>query len=660
MRRWVVIGLLCLIGAGQARASAPVPAEVLAETRLGPAAGNATHPFATALDTRRNQLWVLNRVPQSLAIVDLATRRMIVAIPLSAPTVPEFDGWFNSSPYIWMGYDPGSDRVLVGSGNSSAPSVLVSVDAGTRKIAATRTLADRLTYRWAVNTKRGELVVAGMGRVYPGGFGLLIVDAKTLQTHADFATNRQTEAIAVSERTGRVFTVEPSAPHPSRVGMDGPYSATRIFIRNPISGAIVARSTGEYSYPRALLIDDASGRLYLVHRKNPAGVNLISNDSNAIVPMAQSTLKADRRIQFADPDPNRSDNFLTWDHSWLDAPRHRLIVDFYSGTLGVLPLTGPAKAARVPVEGSLYSDYRLAGVLQRSGQAILLIDNAVRLLNSRSLQAGASITMGATTLDLFLDAKQHRLLAHVDRDIHEFLMLENGVPRRLFKSYVLPRTHLLAVDFDRETIYHVYNDGWGNSAALKTMNFKGQPVAGGYVAQGEFAGLILTDTPGRSFRLLYPANLESVNSIKRYSLDLLEQGREIKSVALPHSLTVLSAPQVLYAARTDRVYIVLGQSMMIYAGSDLAHLGTVSLDALPKDRFIGGLAGSMTIDAEGQFGYFADPAQRQIIKFSLADGGIVDRRELTFAPTLPLVDSASGRLYVANETGGRVVALRLF
>jgi len=105
---------------------------------------------------------------------------------------------------------------------------------------------------------------------------------------------------------------------------------------------------------------------------------------------------------------------------------------------------------------------------------------------------------------------------------------------------------------------------------------------------------------------------------------------------------------------------VLGQSMMIYAGSDLAHLGTVSLDALPKDRFIGGLAGSMTIDAEGQFGYFADPAQRQIIKFSLADGGIVDRRELTFAPTLPLVDSASGRLYLANETGGRVVALRLF
>src|SRR5678815_1465809 len=101
MLRWIAFGLLWLTGTGQACASAPVPAEVVAETRLCPAAGNATHPFAVTVDTRRNHLWVLNRVPQSLAVVDLATRRMIGAVPLTAPAVPDFDGWFNSEPYIW-------------------------------------------------------------------------------------------------------------------------------------------------------------------------------------------------------------------------------------------------------------------------------------------------------------------------------------------------------------------------------------------------------------------------------------------------------------------------------------------------------------------------------------------------------------------------------
>jgi hypothetical protein len=216
------------------------------------------------------------------------------------------------------------------------------------------------------------------------------------------------------------------------------------------------------------------------------------------------------------------------------------------------------------------------------------------------------------------------------------------------------------VDFEHERIYHAYNDGWGSASSLKSIDFNGQPKSGGYGAEGEYAGLIVTETPGRAFRLLYPAYPESVNAIKRFSLDLLEQRRETKSVELPHSLSVQSAPQLLYAAQAARVYVAFGKSMTVYAGSDLASLGTVSLHELPGNPSTGVLAGSLAVDTEGQFAYFADPAQRQIVKLSLSDGTVVESRALTFAPTLPLVDSASGRLYVADNTGGRVVALRLF
>lgn len=658
MKRWPMVGLLWLIAVAQAGASGAVPADIVAETRLGPAAGNGTHPFAAAVDTRRNRLWVLNRVPQSLTVVDLNARRMIAEVPLAAPRVPLFDGWFNSEPRIWIGYDAGADHVLVGAGATSVRSVLISVDAGTRKIGAVRPILDRYTYRCALNTKRGEVAVAGMGRVYRSGFGVLVMDAKTLETHADFATN-QIEAMAASGRTGQWLTVEPSNPQPASIGMGGPYSATRVLVRDQ-AGAIVARSPGEYAYPRALFVDDAGGRLYLAHRRLPCGVRIITSDSNALAVLSQSTLQRERTIQYADLDPNSGREVLPWADAWLDAPRHRVVADLYSGRLGVLPLTGPSKATRVPVEGSLFSEYRLAGVLKRTGQPILLIDNAVRLLNSRTLQAGAGITLGATIQDLFLDEKQHRLLAQVDRDIREFLMLENNVPRRLFKSYLIPETHLLAVDFDRQKIYCVRGDGWGSAASLTVMNFLGAPTAGGYRAEGEFAGLIVTDTPGRSFRLLYPTFPESVHALKRFSLDLLENGREIKSVALPQSTILQRPPQLLYAARADRVYVVAGHTMTIYAGSDLASLGTLSLTDLSVNRSQGELAGSLAVDAEGSFAYYADPEQRQIAKLRLTDGSVVARRELTFAPTQPLVDTAADRLYVADNGGGRVVVIHLF
>jgi DNA-binding beta-propeller fold protein YncE len=441
--------------------------------------------------------------------------------------------------------------------------------------------------------------------------------------------------------------------------MGGPYSATRIVVRDPANGKIVASSPGEYSYPRALLVDDSTGRLYLVHRRNPPGVHMISSDWNTVEVLSPSTLRGQRRIQYADPSPNSGREYLSWSAAWLDAPRHRLIADFYGGTLGVLPLTGPVRATRVPVEGSLFSGYRLAGVLQRTGQPILLIDNAVRLLNARTLRAGAGISLGATIQDLFLDDKRHRLLAHVDRDVHEFLMLDNGVASRLFKSYMLPNTRLLAVDFDRERIYHVKSDGWGNAASLAVMNFRGEPTAEGYRAEGEFARLIVTDTAGRSFRLLYPAFPESVRALKRCSLDLMENGRETRSAPLPLSSAAEHPPQLLYAERANRAYVVSGQTLTVYAGSDLTSIGTVSLAAL-IEKGSRGLADSLAVDAEGKFAYYADPDHRQIVKLSLADGAVAGRRDLTFPPTLPLVDSPADRLYVADNDGGRVVAIRLF
>jgi len=642
-------------GSPQTEAGAAVAAEITAETRLGPTAGNGTHPFAAAVDTRRNRLWVLNQTPQSLSVVDLATRRVIGFVALPQPQVPEFERWGNSESHIWMGYDPKTDRVLVGAGWLTVRSIMVSIDAGKRRIQAVRTFKERLSYRWAINSKRGEVVVAEMGKVYSGGFGLLIMDAVTLETHADLAS-RQTEAMAASEQTGRLYTVEPSNPPGSSCGMGGPYSSARVFVRNPASGAIVSQSPGDYAYPQALLVDDARHRLYLVHRSNEP--NVISIESTTVTVFSQSTLRRERTIHYTDPNPYGR-HFLFWTNSYLDAPRRRLVVDLFHGALGILNLHGPPKHFRVPVEGSMYSDYRLAGVIQDTGQPLLLMDNAVHVLNSATLKSGSSITLGATIQDLFLDDKRNRLLAHVDRDIHEFLMLENSLPRRLFKSYLLPRTHLLTVDFNREAIYSVYGDSWGNAASLGIMNFRGERAKGSYRAEGEFSALISTDTPGQSIRLLAPGS-ESQFALRRCTLDLLDQGHEVKSVPLPQLSAMIRPLQLLYAAQIHRVYVVFRQKMTVYAGSDLAEINTVSLAALSKDQPYSGLPGLLAVEPAGEYAYYADPIHNQITKLRLADGSIVASRQLTFAPTSPLVDADANRLYMADNNGGRVVAIRLF
>lgn len=642
-------------GSPQTEAAAAVAAEITAETRLGPTAGNGTHPFATAVDTRRKRLWVLNQIPQSLSVVDLATRRVIGFVALPHPKVPEFNGWGNSEPHIWMGYDPKTDRVLVGAGCVAVRSVIVSIDAGRIRIVAVRTFKDCLAYRWAINAKRGEVVVAEMGTAYRGGFGLLIMDAKTLETHADLAS-RQTEAMAASEQTGRLYTVEPSNPPGSSGGMGGPFSSTWVIVRNPASGATVSQCPGDYAYPQALFVDDASHRLYLVHRSYEP--NVISIESTTVTVFSQSTLRRERTIHYADPNPYGR-HFLFWSKSYLDAPRHRLVVDLDLGALGILNLLGPPKQIRIPVEGSLYSDYRLVGVVKDTGQPLVLMDNAVHLLNAATLKSGSSITLGATIQDLFLDGKRNRLLAHVDRGIHEFLMLENSLPRRLFKSYLLPQTHLLNVDFDREAIYSVYADSWGNAASLGVMNFRGERAKGGYRAEGEFSALISTDTPGRSIRLLAPGS-ESQFALRRCTLDLLDQGHEVKSVALPQLSAIIRPLQLLYAAQIHRVYVVFRQTMTVYAGSDLAEINTVSLAALSKDQPYRALPGMLAVEPAGAYAYYADPIHNQITKMRLADGSIVTSRQLTFAPTSPLVDAAADRLYLADNNGGRVVAIRLF
>jgi hypothetical protein len=641
-----------------------LPAEIVGETKLGPAAGNGTHPFETAVDTRRNRMWVLNRVPQSLSVVDLATRCVIGVVPLTEPRVPEFDGWFNSAPHIWIGYDTRSDHVLVGAGTTAVRGVLVSVDAGTRQVSAVRKFMDRLSYRWAINAKRGEVIVAGMGPAYQGGFGLMTLDPKTLETRRDFAT-RQIEAMAASESSGRLYTVEPSNPKPATCGMGGPYSSTQVFVRDTASGAIIAQSPGDYSYPRALFVEDTSHQLYLVHRSDR--LHMISDELTTVTVLSQSTLKQERTIHYAQPDANNNEEFLSWTTTWLDAPRHRLVVDRYDGSLATLQLAGPPKATEVPVEGSKYSGYRLAGVLQSTGEPLLLIDNEVRLLNPRTLQSGESITLGANIQGLFLDEKRHKLIAYVDRGVHEFLMLENNLSRGLFKSHFLPNSYLLTVDFNHEAIYSVHADGWGSDASLEVMNFRGEHAAGGYEAEGEFSGLIITDTPGRSFRLLFPAFPENTHALPRCSLDLLIGGREAGSVKLPWAYQPPS--QLLYAARADRVYLLYGQKLTIYAGSDLAASGTISLAALTEDRSKNtGPPGMLAVDPTGEFAYYADPVHNQVLKLRLADGGvgfgadirIVARRELTFSPTLPLIDSTANRLYLADNNGGRIVAIRLF
>ncbi len=644
-------------GCGQPGTETAVPAEITAETRLGPAAGNGTHPFALAVDTRRNRLWVLNQVPQSLSVVDLATRSVVGVVKLAQPQVPQFEGWGNSNPYIWIGYDPKADRVLLGAAGTTVRSVMVSIDAGKRQIQTVRTLNDRLAYRWAINPKRGEVAVAEMGSVYPGGFGVCTMDSITLGTRAELAS-RQIEAMAASPQTGRLYTVEPSNPPNSPCGMGGPYSSTRVFVRNPVSGAVLSKSPGDYAYPRFLFVDDTTHRLYLVHRSDQ--LHMISSELTTVTVLSQSTLKRQRTLHFKDPDPNSGRDHASWYHTCIDLPRHRLLVDFLNGALGILNLQHPEKPIRVPVEGSMDSDYRLAGVITDSGQPLLLMDNAVNLLNASTLKIGPGITLGASIQDLFLDVKRHRLLAYVDRSTHEFLMLDNMLPRRLFRSYLLPRTRLLAVDFDREAIYSVYADGWGSAASLGAIDFHGERAAGGYLAEGEISALILTESPGRSFRLLFPAYPESTRALPRHSLDLLKDGREIRSVALPQLSPAKPPSQLLYAPQSDRLYIVFGNTMAVYDGSDLAAMGEVSLAALSPDRPYLGIPGLLAVAPSGEFAYYADPINRQVVKLRLSDGRVAARRQLTFAAASPLVDDRANRLYLTDTNGGRVLAIRLF
>jgi hypothetical protein len=189
------------------------------------------------------------------------------------------------------------------------------------------------------------------------------------------------------------------------------------------------------------------------------------------------------------------------------------------------------------------------------------------------------------------------------------------------------------------------------------MNFRGERAGGGYAAEGEFSAVVLTGTPGRSFRLLFPAFPESTRALPRYSVDLLTNGRQTASVALKWNY--LPPSQLLYAEQANRVYLVNGQVLSIYSGADLAAINTISLAALSEPGSKTGPPGMFAVDPAGEFAYYADPVHNQIVKLNLSDGSIVSRRDLTFSPTLPIIDSTADRLYLADNDGGRVVAIRL-
>ncbi len=653
-----VLALFGVYGARSAQeqgipATTLTPATVVAETRLGPTAGNGTQPFRATVDTRHNRLWVLNRTPQSVSAVDLTTHRVLGVVRLDQTGLVAFEGWDNSDPNIWIGYDRLSDRVLVSGNSEFRTSMIVSIDAARLKIASSRMFKDRYLYCWTANSRRGEVVAAGSGW-YQNRLTVTSLNSKTLETSAEFTTDRRVQALAASSLTGALYTVEPSHVDPTHRG--GPYSATRVFQRDAATGKILAQSSDDCAYPRLLLPDDRRNLLYLVYRSTQP--HLISSEVNTVAVFKQDDLKCLRTIHYPDSNPYAPQGLVTWNHAVLDEVGNRLIVDMNSGNLAVLPLSGPARATRFQLEDSLYSRYHLAGVLQHTGQPVILMDNAVRLLNSTTLKLSASILLGATIQDLFLEEKRHRLLAQLDRNVHEFVMLEGGSERRLFKSNRASLLRLLAVDFNRELIYEDKSDGWGNAANLVTIDFKGRGRGIGSVAEGEYAALIPADSTERTYRLLFPAYPESVNAKQHRSIDLVIKGRVVFTTPVLQDPSMMPPSQLLRS--NDYLYLVNGLNMSVYSASDIMPVRTLSLSWLLADRKAQRLSGALTVDAAGEFAYYADPIRRRIVMLSLADGDYITAKYMTFAPTLPRMDTILHRLYLADNEGGRVVAIALF
>ena len=661
----VIIALSICISAGAQQSGLQIktsaPASIVSETRLGPAVGNGTYPFRAALDVKHNRLWVLNRTPQSVSALDLTTRRLVGIVHLDPPNVPPFEGWYNSDPYIFIGYDSATDRVLVCGNSDGWAGWAVSIDAALMKIAGVRTFKDRILYNWVVNSRRGELVVAGLGHGSGAGpahspFTVTTLNSKTLETRGEFATGKRVQAMAASGKSGALYTVEPSNPNPEAYSSGGPYSATRVYIRDCVTGKILSKSSDDCAYPRFLLADDRRNLLYLVYRSTQP--RMISSAVNTVAVLKQGDLKRVRTIHYPDSDPYAPEGLVTWNHAVLDERGDRLVVDRDSGNLATLPITGPARATRYQLDGSLYSRYHLALVLPHTGEPVVLMDNSVRLLNSRTLRSEDPIPLGATVHDLFLDTKNHRLLAQVDRKVHEFLMLEGASERRLFKSYQAARMRLLAVDFDRELIYQVKNDGWGNAANLQTMDFSGKGARGGYSAVGEFSGLILTNGEDRSYRLLFPSFPESTNALPHRSIDVVVKGGVVYSTPVPQDSSLMPPSQLLNSNQS--LYIVNCLNMTIYAASNLRAIRTLSLSWLSTDTKAQRLPGMFAVDAAGEFAYYADPVGRRIVKFSLTEGAFVDARQLSFPPEMPIMDDSTQRIYLVDNDGGRVVAIALF
>jgi hypothetical protein len=294
---------------------------------------------------------------------------------------------------------------------------------------------------------------------------------------------------------------------------------------------------------------------------------------------------------------------------------------------------------------------RPAAVNPETGGICAWGNNSVSVLDGSTLEERWRLPLGATIEGIRVDRPRHRVLADVETDERRLVWVE-GEEVKPLRDWDGWAYDVVALDPERELIYYTTPTIYGAGGYLNCMNCAGAAEGRAQDLPGHLYLMVLGKQPGRSYRAFVPW----VSDWSNTWLGVYEGEKEIERIDLERYPKAL-----VYAPGTDQIYLVYGTETKSLRGPAFAiPRGTPPAKADQQQRLPPDTAVPLDVDEAGEFAYYADPSDRVLYKMRLSDGGVVDSRELSFAPTAIAVDDAAGIAHLVDWWAGDLVTVRLF
>jgi DNA-binding beta-propeller fold protein YncE len=285
-----VVALTITAGQASAESAETSPLQLEAKIPLGSVRGRIDH---MAIDLKRQRLFIAELGNDSVAIVDLANRKLIRTI--GGMKQPQ-----------GVGYDPSTDTLYVANAGDGSVRVLDGNDYATKDRIELGNDADNIRIDPTAN-----LIFIGYG-----GGALAVIDPSTAKKIGDIPLKAHPEAFQIDPETGQIFVNVPDARAVAVVDR-----ATR-------------KQTGSWplldhgaNFPMAL---DPVRRQVLVIFRTPATLGVFSMRGGKLIAASETCGDAD--------------------DLFVDAKRGRIYVSCGSGSLDVFEMNGDAyrRIARIP------------------------------------------------------------------------------------------------------------------------------------------------------------------------------------------------------------------------------------------------------------------------------------------------------------------------